>query len=341
MGSYAFSGHIRHTDATAVARAVEEFFHDAGFVPTEQPPPGADDVVDRRAVQVTQAHGGWVSLLDNDLGGLLYLLADVSRRLETYGLHVFVNDSSSWHYQLFHKGELVDAFDSDGDLDDLPDEWDDEIGEATVEDPEFEKQIQAAQQLLEQQMPEDVRAIHRSMQEGTDLTPAEAQRYSVWLQNTARDLFGQLSGEDFGQLEGAFDPPADPAEFDIEAGEEAEGTSELEDAFDGDALDDDVEYEYESEGAMFPDDELEFDIDHHLATLEPLLANGINNDTVVRILEDESPRAEESLQQFLPLIDIAPSYAHLSYFYAQERTPRELAQDSVEVVRQLCFEAVP
>src|SRR5690606_40570880 len=104
----------------------------------------------------------------------------------------------------------------------------------------------------------------------------------------------------FGQLEGAFDPPADPAEFDIEAGEEAEGTSELEDAFDGDALDDDVEYEYESEGAMFPDDELEFDLDHHLATLEPLLANGINNDTVVRILEDESPRAEESLQQFLP-----------------------------------------
>ena len=84
-------------------------------------------VLQIRTLCVAETRDGWVGVLDSDLMGLLTLAQELSSRLQTHAICVMVNDSDSWHYELFHKGREVDGFDSPGaspllDLNELPDD---------------------------------------------------------------------------------------------------------------------------------------------------------------------------------------------------------------------------
>ena len=49
--------------------------------------------------------------------------------------------------------------------------------------------------------------------------------------------------------------------------------------------------------------------------------------------------AEETLAEFLPLVGIAPVYAHLSYRYLEEFSESELASQSVQMAEHLRFKS--
>src|SRR5262249_35786827 len=69
---------------------------------------------------IYRPRNGWIGILDSvpfaELG------KDLSARLQTDALDVYVNDSDTWGYVLHRKGKKHDGFDSSGDADGEEDE---------------------------------------------------------------------------------------------------------------------------------------------------------------------------------------------------------------------------
>ena len=191
MGSFASSLHVRTDDLKAVVAAVRKSLLAEGFEPTDEQL-DADArwgmSASLRGIHLSQPRQGWIAILENDPLSSVALATEISQRLQTYAMHFFVNDSDSWHYQLFHQGRQIDAFDSS---DDERRGWDEEESDDEVPigladgslagiEQAMRGKAQEFETLLTAEMPADVRAIHGKMRTG-QATQEEMQVYLQWM----------------------------------------------------------------------------------------------------------------------------------------------------------------
>ena len=73
--------------------------------------------------------------------------------------------------------------------------------------------------------------------------------------------------------------------------------------------------------------------------LKPLLTPNASNDLLLELLGRQAVFAEETLAEFLPLVGIAPVFAHLSYRYLEDFSESELASQSVQMAEHLRFKS--
>lgn len=304
MGSFANSLHVRSSDAAAVAEAIRAALLAEGYEPTDEEPDedamwGGPSAL--RAVHVSAARDGWVSVLDSDLMNSMSLTAELSDRLETHTLHFLVNDSDSWHYQLYHAGRKVDAFDSSGDEDEFGDDEDSDepigtvpAGDAARMQQDFIVGFQQFQAKMQEMLPPDLRDIQERWKTGR-ATPEEIQKYTCWAQTEMPKLRGGLQ-----ELLGGF--------ASVLAARKQQANSANEDKFQA-----------------------------HVDHLRPLLKDGIGDDPVLRVLGTKAVFAEETLGDFLLLLGIARYYAYLSYRYLGECTEHDLVSNSIQLSEHLRF----
>ena len=304
MGSFANSLHVRSSDAAAVAEAIRTVLLAEGYEPTDEEP-GEDALWGGpsalRAVHVSAARDGWVSVLDSDLMNSITLTAQLSGRLETHSLHFLVNDSDSWHYQLYHAGRQVDAFDSSGDEEEFDEDEDSDepsgmvqAGDAACLQQDLITGFQQFQAKMQEILPPELREIQERWRTGR-ATPEEIQKYTRWAQTEMPRLRGGLQ-----ELLGGFTSA-------LAARKQQEKSA--------------------NESQLQP----------HVDHLRPLLKNGIGDEHVRKVLGTQAVFAEQTLADFLPLLGIARYYAYLSYRYSQECTEQELASKSIQLSEHLRF----
>ncbi len=310
MGSFANSLHVRTDDLQGVASAVRKCLLAEGFEPTEEPL-DADArwgmSASLRGIHLSQPRQGWVAILENDPLSSVALATEISRRLRTYAIQFFVNDSDSWHYQLFHDGQQIDAFDSsDGE----EGEWDqEELDESALGalasgslagiEQAMRGKAQEFETLLTAEMPADVRAIHGKMRTG-QATQEEMQAYLQWM---------------------SAEMPKHLAAMQRLVAEAMQGLG--------------LGGAPRKGGATLAEEERE--LQPHVERLRPLLLPDVSPDSLLELLGRQAVFAEETLAEFLPLVGIAPVYAHLSYRYLEDFSESELASQSVQMAEHLRF----
>ncbi|MCA9165111.1 MAG: hypothetical protein KDA62_19090 [Planctomycetales bacterium] len=351
MGSFANSLHVRGADTEAVSSAIRRIMQNNGFVTTDEAP--SEEAIwgmssSPRAMHVSEASDGWVTVLDSDLMNMSDLGLELSRLLETYVILFLVNDSDSWHYQLFYAGGDIDSFDSSGEyVDEGDDEFDDESlahgglrlfpnEEAASDDedaedeatddiealkldgpfnpfldsedaeaddidpamaarlasmpPEFREHIDQLFAAVQQDMPDDMRAIQLKIDANT-ATAEDQAKFQNWLMQQMPMFVQELSEAFASELElgGETNPPS------------------------------------------------EEDLLEHLAFLRPLLKPGVSLDEAVEVMGELSVFAEMALAKFLPLVGINPLHAYLSYAYRQDHTTEVLDQAGIRFRDHLKF----
>ncbi len=301
MGSFANSLHVRSDDAESVTMGIRQILENHGFRATETSSnlDKGDLDPEIRALHVAEARDGWVGVLDSDLMGLLTLAQELSSRLQTHALCVMVNDSDSWHYELFHKGHEVDGFDSPGaspllNLDELPDDMlempdADELAEAMEAVME---QMPGIADLLQSLLPPELREIHKKITDGT-ATREETQEFSRWSQELAEG-----AASEFG------------------AGSKNAADSELPVA----AADSDGNGQAASKRAL----------EGHLHHLRPLLGAGVQPDRVKEILDEKATFAEEPMADFLETLGVSRFFAQLSFPYLEEFSSEEIQLEGIQ-----------
>ncbi len=213
MGSFANSLHVKCEDAAAVTEIVRNSLFAEGYEPT-------DEELDEearwgfsptlRAIHLSAARDGWVSLLDNDMTHSVILAETLSRQLETHALQVWVNDSDFWHYQLYFAGSPIDEFGSPGS--EASDEGEDISdmeglfggGLADVQRA-IQDRAEELGQRLRQMLPADLRDIQDRWKAG-QATQEEIQRYTQWINTEMPRLMGGFQ-DLLGQLVPSFSPP--------------------------------------------------------------------------------------------------------------------------------------
>lgn len=308
MGSFANSLHVRSDSAEAVTHEIHAVLKNRGFqpgdVPAELDPRRLDPSV--RALRVAKARNGWVGVLDSDLMGLLTLAQELSSRLQTHAICVMVNDSDSWHYELFHKGREVDGFDSPGsspllDLDELPDDMLEmpdasELAEAMEAVME---QMPALADLLQSLLPPEMQEIHQKIADGT-ATPDEAEQFSAW----SREL---ASGTAFDFDEAA--KKASAGKLPVPAADSGgNGRAASKKALEG-----------------------------HLHHLRSVLAPGIRPEQVREILAEKASFAEEPMADFLEVLGVNRLFARLSFQYLPEFRREEIEDEGIGFSDLLVF----
>ncbi|HEY7327353.1 MAG TPA: hypothetical protein VH592_06935 [Gemmataceae bacterium] len=303
MGSFATNVHVRSNYTSTVADTLRRLLIAEGYEITEEEPERGFPMAppsQLRAIRVSTSGGGWVSLLDSEGLYAQNLPAVLSGELKTHAIQFFVNDSDSWHYQLFYGGQKIDAFDSSPDEEGFED---DDEGPATVENAgaarkadEVQRFVKERTQQLEDQllqgMPPHVREIREKMRTARQITLEELREYSAWLQTRMPSLMDQVR------------------ELRIERAKRLSSQPPT------------------AKTARFQ---------RHLPHLRPLLKGDVKDSRVIEILSEETTFAEETLGKFLPLIGIAPFYANLSYPYVLEYTSADLARESIQLSEHLKF----
>jgi hypothetical protein len=138
-----------------------------------------------RGIDVSEAHGGWVCVLDSDLGAILDFTPLLAATLGTAAITVLVNDSDSWCYFLYQEGEQVDAFDSSGALEGV-----DGLIDLESIDPEgFTARVAEWQA----NFPEEIREIQLRMATGQG-QPEDAAKLQNWLQTEWPRMMSELTG---------------------------------------------------------------------------------------------------------------------------------------------------
>jgi hypothetical protein len=304
MGSFANSLHVRSNDAAAVAEAIRTTLVAEGYEPTdeeldEEAMWGGPSAL--RAVHVSVARDGWVSVLDSDLMNSMTLTAQLSGQLETHSLHFLVNDSDSWLYQLYHGGRQVDTFDSSGDEEDFGEDDDGDepprmipVGDVARFQQDLIAGFQQFQAKMQEMLPPDLREIQERWKTGR-ATPEEIQKYTQWAQTEMPRMMGG-----FRELLGGYGSA-------LTAREQQANSA--------------------NEGQFQP----------HVDRLRPLLKDGISDDQVCRVLGRKAVFAEEILGDFFLLLGIARYYAYLSYRYLEECTEQDLAANSIQLCEHLRF----
>jgi hypothetical protein len=317
MGSFANSLHVRSNDLKAVADAVQTALRGEGFQPTDEEL-DADArwgmSASLRGIHISEPRQGWVAILENDPLSSVALAADVSRRLQTYAIQFFVNDSDSWHYQLFQGGQQIDAFDSSDEEGGARDEELEAIaaslaaeGLAGMEEA-IRGKAQEFEAMLTAGMPPEVRAIHGKMQTG-QVTQPEMQKYMQWMNAEMPKRMADIQRLVGEALQGGRGQ---------ESGVRGQGSG-------GGG---------QKSGPRYADDQ---ELLTHVQRLQSLLEPGTPTDQVLEVLGRQAVFAEETLGEFLPLVGIAPVYAHLSYRYLEEFSESELASQSVRMAAHLRF----
>jgi len=308
MGSFANSLHVRSDDAEAVAVAVRESLENQGYAATagesgEVELTGLGTAV--RCLRVAEASKGWVGIVDSDLMGMLTLAQDLSFRLQTHAIGVMVNDSDSWHYELFHRGQQVDGFDSAGaepllDLDELPAEMLEmpDAGELAKAMESVMEQMPGMAELFQSLLPPDMRELSEKITAGT-ATPEEAAKFSEWTKSLAEE-----AAEEFGDQ---FD------ELDAELPVAAKGS--------------------DGNGRAASKSELE----GHLHHLRPILVEGTADEVVGGVLTETAMFAEEPMADFLELLDVHRMFASLSFDYLGELSAEDLAAEGLVFGPPLLF----
>ena len=300
MGSFANSLHVRSDDADAVSNEIRSTLGRFGFRPAEDPSDLDPDNLEPsvRVLQVSEASCGWVNILDSDLMGLLTLAQELSSRLQTHAIAVMVNDSDSWHYELFHKGHEVDGFDSPGaapllDLNELPEDM--------LEMPDADELAEAMQAVVETMpgladlvnslLPPEMREIQKKITNGT-ATPEETQKFNTW----SREL-AEGAAFDFGSATKKPDDGDLPV-----AASDSDGNGQ-------------AATKQQLEG--------------HLHHLRPILASGVQPEKVKEILAEKAAFAEEPLADFLEMIGISRFFAQLSFQYQAEFSSEEIEDHGI------------
>lgn len=305
MGSFATSLHVKANDAAAVAEALRRLLLAEGYEATEEEPErglwaGTPSPI--RAIHVSSAHEGWVSLLDNEAMSSLNLPAVLSDRLQTHAINFFVNDSDSWHYQLFLAGQKVDEFDSVPDDEEDFDEDDEEpdnvaelgasMNVADAQRMIQERALQWQQQLL-QQMPPHLRELQQKWRTTGRIAPEEMQEYNEWMRSKMPNILDQVK-----ELRGM------------------------------------ISSQRASQAAQRIDSSR---LQGHLELLRPLLQGNVKDSRVLGILSEKDTFAENTLDKFLALLGIASYYAYLNYAYLEESTTEDLSRKSIHLVEHLRF----
>lgn len=220
MDGFSSSLHVKGATAKRVQQAVTDLLSAEGFqvasardeVPTEDQPI-------TRGVWIAKTKGDWVSLFCSDFLFQQEIGRELSKQLKTHTLNVWVNESSSWHYSLFHNGEEVDQFDStggvdelqeflDNDMDELAEEFDDDEAPAgahavagedqDILDPSSDEsddspiqeglsRIAELQEQIAGKMPPDVRAIYDRLNEG-QASLGDMRKFDHWSQANQAEL---------------------------------------------------------------------------------------------------------------------------------------------------------
>lgn len=292
MGSFANSIHVRSGDAAAILAAIDSALSARGYRPTSAPQePGRPMRPGLRGIYVAEPLAGWVGVMDSDMGGLLDLAQRLSAALPTSALAVLVNDSDSWHYQLFDGGDLQDEFDSvDADEESDVDASDlEKPGQPskplTAEDIAAMRQAVAEQMQAELagKMPPDIRDIYQRIKQG-QATAEDSQQYVQWMQRNIwrRPTVGSVLRSLFSLLV---------------AGRKSRRKRAAQ----------------------------------HLAHLRPLLKEGVPDKAVRRALSRQSTFAEQDLEAFLPLLGIPGQWAHLAHDYMKQTSAPDLAEAGIRV----------
>src|SRR5262249_28127069 len=189
MGSFATSLHVKSSDADRVASTLSEILAEGGWRPTQQAPdreadwPGPSGL---RAMQVSAAREGWVSILDSDLMGSHTLAPTIAKRLATHAMFVFVNDSDGWSYLLADPKGTVTEFDSEEDGDE--DFGDGDLVEAgpafaqiqaLMRDGSMMQRMQDLQSRMSADAPPEIRDAFQRIRSGKG-SPADVKQYQAW-----------------------------------------------------------------------------------------------------------------------------------------------------------------
>ncbi|HOD52550.1 MAG TPA: hypothetical protein PLJ71_21680 [Candidatus Hydrogenedentes bacterium] len=301
MGSFANSIHVNCGDAAAVLDIIEKGMRDSGFEPSDEPVEVSLGFMESpvRGIDVFPSHNGWVCVLDSDLMACEAVAAELSKALVTHAMMCLVNDSDSWYFQLYNRGELVSSFNSLAGFESF-----EETGPALSNVVQFpgkhsQEGLEAAAKEMQQQIanawPEELRTIQKRMENGT-ATEEDIQRYSDLINESAsriREEYNKFA-EEFGV------PPLG----------EGFGDSGTPNA----------------------------DLDTHLEALRPILPPGTSDEQVLEILGKQETFAETVLEEFLKLLGIPSHFAYLSYQYLHEDTAAEdLAKAGVQPPTELRF----
>jgi hypothetical protein len=235
MEGFTSSLHIKGASAKRVQDAVQDLLATEGFQVSlaDEAPQAANDQTITRGIWVAKAKGDWVTVFCSDFLFQQEIGRELSKQLATHALHVWVNESSSWHYSLFQNGEEVDQFDSAGSMeasgfmdDDfdgaLSDDFDDELdsdddefaaeGSGDEEDGPLQEGLSRMAELQEQisgKMPPEVREIYEKLQEGR-ASLGEMRRFDQWSQanqaelNRFQDEMQQQTAELTAAMQGLF-----------------------------------------------------------------------------------------------------------------------------------------
>lgn len=292
MGSFANSIHVYEQSAAAVANVVERVLRNEGYEPTdEQADFGAFAMGDDglRTVLVVEAPGDWVGVLDSNLMLAETMARELSNNLQCVSLTGMVNDSDSWHYQLYQNGEPLDSFSS------IPEEiLEGEfaggfMGQLTPEAmARMEEMQQKTQQMYEKMfaaMPPEIAELARAMhgQGGQQPTQEQVTQYVQWMSQEGAAVMQQFQ-QDLNQhmtdLAGAMSPTAGNV-----AGADSEGGR---------------------------------DVSSHVKILAEALPNVVSPQLITPVLRSQAVFAEEVYATFFQTIGVHEMFAHLSYGYWDE-----------------------
>jgi hypothetical protein len=286
MGSFANSIHVKCGDAAAVLDIIEKGMREFGFEPTDEPVEMSSGFMESpvRGIDVFPAHNGWVCVLDSDLMACEALTVELSKSLATHAIMCLVNDSDSWHFQLYNRGELVSSFNSLAGFESVAETGPSPSNLLQFPGKHSQEGLKAAAKEMQQQIanawPEELRTIQNRMENGT-ATEEDIQRYSDLINESAtriREEYNKFADE-YGL------PPMD----------------------------------HEFAGAGFSD----ADARVHLEALRPILPPGTSDEQVLEILGKQETFAETVLEEFLKLLGIQSHFAYLSYQYFHEDTAAE------------------
>lgn len=212
MNGFTSSLHIKGATAKRVQQAVTDLLQAEGFHVL----PADDDSTDEgqqqitRGVWVAKTRGDWVSVFCSDFMFQQEIGRELSKKLKTHTLNVWVTEGSAWHYSLFSNGEEVDQFDSAGGDDDLADfldqgleeisdegadglDDDDDIAEISGEDDDASpiqeglSRIAELQEQIAEKMPGDVKEIYDRLNEGK-ASLSDMRRFDQWSQANQAEL---------------------------------------------------------------------------------------------------------------------------------------------------------
>lgn len=301
MGSFANSVHVKFGDAAAVLDIIEKGMRESGFEATDEPVEMSFGIMDSpvRGIDVFASHNGWVCVLDSELMACEALTVELSKVLATHAMMCMVNDSDSWHFQLYNRGELVSSFNSLAGFKSV-----DEAGLSPSNLLQFpgkhsQESLKAAAKEMQQQIanawPEELRTIWNRMENGT-ATEEDIQRYSDLINESASRI-----REEYNKFAEEFDVPP------LGEGFRDSGTSTA-------------------------------DADAQLEALRPILPPGTSDEQVLEVLGKQETFAETVLEEFLKLLGIQSHFAYLSYQYLHEDTAAEdLAAAGVQPPAELRF----